>query len=66
MHAAVYAGTMTRPPIAFIRKLCAHLSESDIQEAEERFWEYLELLRDIVLRRQQGGNPQSRFDKSDP
>ena len=44
--------TDPRPPITFIRKLCEHLAEPELQEAERRFWQYLELVRDIVLKRE--------------
>ena len=30
-------------PIPFVRKLCAHLSEQEIEEAEERVRQYIRL-----------------------
>ena len=32
-----------KKPIPFIRKLCSHLSEKEIERAEERFREYIRL-----------------------
>jgi len=34
--------------IPFIRKLCAHLSEEEIEEAEARFMQYVAICRDIA------------------
>jgi|GEM_PF-6011396 len=36
------------PQIPFIRKLCAHLSEKEIEEAEARFMRYVEICRGIA------------------
>lgn len=36
------------PPIPFIRKLCAHLPEKEIEAAEVRFLEYVEICREIA------------------
>jgi hypothetical protein len=47
----------SRPPLMFIRKLCADLPEEQINEAEERFWRYLEIVRQVVE------DHSERFDK---
>jgi len=38
-------------PIPFVRKLCAHLSEKEIEEAEERLRQYIRLALQIHGRR---------------
>lgn len=43
--------TKTNPPkLPFIRKLCAHLPEKEMQAAEARFISYIELCIDIGSR----------------
>ncbi len=46
--------------IPFIRKLCTHLSEEELIEAEARFWRYVDIVRRIHEREQQEA---CRFDK---
>jgi hypothetical protein len=58
----------SRPPLTFIRKLCADLPEEKINEAEERFWRYLEIVRRIAQYHQHRAetdptNTLPRFDK---
>ena len=38
-----------KPSLIFIRELCTGLPEDDINEAEERFWRYLEIVRRIAI-----------------
>lgn len=38
----------------FIRKLCAHLTEEELVEAERRFAAYLDVVAEIVERRAKG------------
>jgi hypothetical protein len=59
-----------RPPLHFIRRLCAHLGEADIADAEERFWRYLDINGDLArdkLRERGDRNvhlsPHDGFDK---
>ncbi len=40
------------PEFPFIRELCAHLSEEEIQEANESFWRYTEIVRGIFDRQE--------------
>jgi hypothetical protein len=59
-----------KPPLVFIRELCAGLTEEEINEAEERFWRYLEIVRRIAIHIEQKKNspPKDtppRFDKSE-
>ena len=54
-----------RPSLHFIRRLCGNLSEAQIAEAEERFWHYLDIVRDIA-RRQLRKKDDQDADISDP
>lgn len=51
-------GDMPHEPIPFIRRLCAHKTEVEIQEAEDTFRAYLKVVRKIVdyqiLKEQEG------------
>jgi hypothetical protein len=38
------------PAISFVRKLCAHLSEKEILDAEERFASYMKIIVKIFER----------------
>ena len=53
----------TPQPIPFIRELCAHLSEENLQEAEASFWRYLDIVRSIHERLKHEATPTDRFDK---
>jgi hypothetical protein len=55
-----------RPPISFVRKLCAQLSEQEVEEAERRFWEFLEICRDIVLSREEHDETAQCAEKAKP
>lgn len=43
------------PELPFIRKLCAHLPEDEIQAAEARFMRYVALCREIAERKHSEG-----------
>ena len=34
-------------PLPFIRELCAHLSDEEIEAAEASFWRYVDIVRGI-------------------
>lgn len=54
-----------RRPLPFIADLCAHLSEAEVREAEDRFWGYVEIVRRIHERRERERVMSSdRFDNS--
>ena len=52
------------PQLPFVRKLCAHLSEDELQEAEASFRRYVEIARGIHERIRHENEHAPRFDKS--
>ena len=52
------------PQLSFIRKLCVHLSEQEIEEAEARFMQYVTICREIAESEVKCKN-QSGFDKNE-
>ena len=58
-----YTSWMSNNPrraIAFIQKLCAHLTPTELIEAEERFRRYLGLVREIAMSQTAAGDVQMR------
>lgn len=55
--------SMQNKPIAFIRELCKHKTEAEIQEAEENFRRYLLLVKRIADRLEDEENPQLQIDE---
>lgn len=53
-----------RPELPFIRRLCAHLPEHEILEAEASFWRTIEIVRGIHERVSREEKAGARFDKS--
>jgi hypothetical protein len=51
------------PQLPFVRRLCGHLSEHEIQEAEASFWRYVEIVRRIHERINREEVSPPRFDK---
>ncbi|MBN4046442.1 hypothetical protein JYU02_00410 [bacterium AH-315-P15] len=49
-HLRTYMIDANKHRVEFIRELCAHLSNDEINEAEENFWRYVETVRGIYLR----------------
>ena len=41
-----------RPRIVFIKRLCKDLPDEKIQEAEENFWAYLEIVSRIAVQQE--------------
>jgi hypothetical protein len=51
-------------PIAFIRELCKHKTETEILEAEENFRQYLMLVKRMCERLEQEESTSSNLDSA--
>ena len=51
-------------PIPFIRELCKHKTEVEIEEAEENFRRYLRLVKSICERVERENRDSEGFDSS--
>ena len=57
LHTDRYMFSDEKPPeLPFVRKLCAHLPEDEIQDAEARFMRYVAICMEIAesIRRKEG------------
>lgn len=51
-------------PIPFIRELCKHKTEAEIEEAEENFRRYLRLVKSICERVERENRDREEIDSS--